>query len=78
MQKIFLKVFSSWDNPPINLILYMFIGPHIAVLIAFLSGMTVIYLHRANIKRIIDHTESKIVLGKKREEKKSDKTDDGE
>ena len=59
------------------LFLYMFIGPHIAVLIAFLSGMLVIYLHRANIRRILDHTESKIHLGKKKEEKKSVNTDDG-
>ena len=48
------------------LFLYMFVGPHIAVLIAFFSGMLVIYLHRANIRRILNHTESKIHLGKKK------------
>ncbi len=48
------------------LILYMFVGPHIAVLVSFFSGMLVIFLHRTNIKRIFNHTESKIDLSKKK------------
>ena len=61
------------------LILYMFIGPHIAVLIAFLSGILVIVLHSANIRRIINHTESKIILGKgKKKQQTGKKQDDGE
>ena len=48
-----------------SLILYMFIGPHIGVIIALISGVLVIYLHRANIRRIFDHTESKLNFHRK-------------
>jgi len=53
------------------LVLYMFMGPHIGVIVALISGALVIYLHRANIRRILDHTELKISFSKK---EKNDET----
>lgn len=49
-------------------------GPHI--LLAALTSALVIFLHRSNIKRIYNHTESKVNLGKKKEQKKSYKDED--
>ncbi len=59
------------------LILYMFIGPHIGVIVALISGAFVIYLHRANIRRILDHTESKLDFHKK-SKKISDEQNDSD
>ena len=50
------------------LVLYAFIGPHLGTLIALVAGGFVIFLHRANIRRIIDHTESKLNFHKKSKE----------
>lgn len=50
-------------------------GPHI--LIAVVTALFVIFLHRKNIVRIYNHTESKISFGKNKEKpKKSYKEDD--
>lgn len=50
-------------------------GPHI--LIATITALFVIFLHRTNIARIYNHTESKISFGKKKEKTtKSYKEDD--
>lgn len=56
------------------LVLYALAGPNIGTLISFFAGAFVIYLHRTNIRRIIDHTESKIDFHKKKKE--SADTDD--
>lgn len=50
------------------LILYMFIGPHIGVIVALIAGALVVYFHRANIRRIMNHTESKLDFHKKSKE----------
>lgn len=49
-------------------------GPHI--LLAAMTSLLVIFLHRGNIVRIYNHTESKVNLGKKKKEKKSYKDED--
>ena len=52
-------------------------GPHI--LIATFTALFVIFLHRTNIARIYNHTESKISFSKKNEKpKKSYKEDEEE
>lgn len=48
------------------LVLYRFSGPGIHVLLAILIGAFVVWLHRSNIKRIINGTESKISFGSKK------------
>ena len=60
------------SNPDGSLVHY---GPHI--LIATITALFVIFLHRTNIARIYNHTESKISFGNKKEKaKKSYKEDD--
>ncbi|MBQ9744402.1 MAG: glycerol-3-phosphate 1-O-acyltransferase PlsY [Clostridia bacterium] len=50
------------------MILYAFIGPNLGVVIAFLSGALVVFLHRANIVRIFNHTESKLDFHRKKKD----------
>lgn len=40
------------------------------VLFSFMTAIVVIFMHRENIKRLINHTENKISLSKKNKEKK--------
>ncbi|MBQ8005947.1 MAG: glycerol-3-phosphate 1-O-acyltransferase PlsY [Clostridia bacterium] len=37
------------------------------VIFAFLMAMMVVFMHRSNIKRLMNHTESKLSIGKKKE-----------
>ena len=60
------------------LVLYALAGPSIGALISFFAGAFVIYLHRTNIRRIIDHTESKLDFHKKEKKKTEDRSSDGE
>ncbi len=46
------------------------IGLGFPVLISFIVAATVIFMHRENIKRILNHTENKISFSKKSKEKK--------
>jgi glycerol-3-phosphate acyltransferase PlsY len=57
------------------LILYMFGGHPVGVIVALLAGALVVYLHRANIRRIFDHTESKLDFHKKKKESVEENTD---
>ncbi|MBQ6892927.1 MAG: glycerol-3-phosphate acyltransferase, partial [Clostridia bacterium] len=40
-----------------------------AVLFSFMTAAVVIFMHRENIKRLINHTENKISLSKKKKDK---------
>ncbi len=56
------------------LVLYALTNPSIGVLISLFAGAFVIYLHRSNIRRILDHTEPKLNFHKK--EKRTADTED--
>jgi acyl-phosphate glycerol 3-phosphate acyltransferase len=55
------------------LVLYNFNGPGLSILFAFAISALIIFMHRGNIMRLIDHTESKVSFGKKK-----NKSGDGE
>lgn len=50
-----------------------YMGPGLHVVISVIAALFVIYLHRGNIARIYNHTESKISFGKKKKGENTDK-----
>ena len=62
----FGSVFSAFLYP---LILRAFANKELYVAMAILSAIFVIFMHRSNIKRIMNGTESKLSFGKKKEPK---------
>ena len=54
-------------------ILYQFVEPGIPILYALVASFFVIFLHRKNIVRIFNHTESKVSLGKKKKDSCNEK-----
>ena len=61
----FGSVFSAFLYP---LILRAFANKDLYVAMAILSAVFVIFMHRSNIKRIMNGTESKLAFGKKKKE----------
>lgn len=53
------------------LLLYNFNGPGISILFALATTVLVVFMHRENIKRLLEHRENKISFGSKKP--KSDK-----
>ncbi len=45
-------------------------GKGFSVIFSFLTAAVVIFMHRENIKRLMNHTENKISFSKKNKEKK--------
>lgn len=56
-------------------VLYQIKGPGSWIIYAMCASLFVIFLHRKNLGRIFNHTESKISLGKKKKETKDEKRD---
>jgi glycerol-3-phosphate acyltransferase PlsY len=48
------------------LILYNFNGPGVSILIALAVSALVVFMHRENIKRLLEHRENKISFGSKK------------
>ena len=62
---------------PMMLSMVGFAGPAgLHIILAAIMALFVIFLHRKNIVRIYNHTESKISIGKNKKNKKSYKEDD--